>query len=134
MSIQDGCVFGFSFVDSVFRFEMYIAIPQLDPDFILSYHGRRGAFGTAAYQEDPHQVFPWLENPFEPRLQVFFVICPSHQMSSRRINNLLLMNGLSTSIFQKLDSDWVMGGSYGSCFLALTTDGEMDSIDFFNSQ
>ena len=45
--------------------------------------------------------------------------------------NLLLMNGLSTSIFQKLDSDWVMGGS---CFLALTTDGEMDSIDFFNSQ
>ena len=35
MSIQDEYLLDFSFADSVFSFKTYLAIPQLNPNFVL---------------------------------------------------------------------------------------------------
>lgn len=42
--------------------------------------GKRGAFGCSDDGDSDHKVEPWFKNPFSPDLDVFFIICPSHQV------------------------------------------------------
>ncbi len=41
--------------------------------------GNRGAYGVSN-EPDKHKVEPWFKNPFDPERNVYFVICPSHQV------------------------------------------------------
>lgn len=39
------------------------------------------AYGMSPYPEDdPHEVRPWFINPYNPYLNIYCVICPSHQV------------------------------------------------------
>ena len=42
--------------------------------------GQRGAYSVSADALDKHRVQPCFKNPFDPEIDTFFVICPSHQM------------------------------------------------------
>ena len=42
--------------------------------------GNNGAYGMKTGANDPHQIEPWLQNPFDPSRKIFWVICPSHQV------------------------------------------------------
>ncbi len=44
--------------------------------------GKRGAFGVSDDQTAKHKVEPWFKNPFDSDLNVFCIICPSHQVCS----------------------------------------------------
>ena len=45
----------------------------------LSGHGR-GTYGVKEDEPDPHQVKPWFENPLYPDVQIYMIICPTHQV------------------------------------------------------
>ncbi len=42
---------------------------------------KRGAYGKTSDNPDKHAIKPWFTNPFNPKIDVFCVICPSHQVS-----------------------------------------------------
>ena len=44
--------------------------------------GKRGAFGFSDDNSKKHAVEPWFKNPFAPDLDVFCIICPSHQVGT----------------------------------------------------
>lgn len=39
-----------------------------------------GAYGTSDDGTNKHEVKPWFQNPCDPTIDFFFVICPSHQV------------------------------------------------------
>ena len=43
-------------------------------------NGKVAAYGTSDVYTSKHEVKPWFQNPFDPDIDVFFVICPSHQV------------------------------------------------------
>ena len=43
-------------------------------------NGKVGAYGTCDDDTNKHEVKPWFQNPFDPDIDVFFVICPSNQV------------------------------------------------------
>lgn len=44
--------------------------------------GQKGAYGVSTDAFDKHRVQPCFRNPFDPEIDTFFVICPSHQVCS----------------------------------------------------
>ena len=44
--------------------------------------GTSGAYGVSNCTDDLHKVEPYFCNPFEPGRKLFWVICPSHQVST----------------------------------------------------
>ena len=46
---------------------------------IKASHGCQGMYGTCS-GEDPHQVNPWFVNPFDPSHNIYWLVCPSHQV------------------------------------------------------
>ena len=46
---------------------------------IKASHGCHGMYGTCS-GEDPHQVNPWFVNPFDPSHNIYWLVCPSHQV------------------------------------------------------
>ena len=44
--------------------------------------GVNGAFGVKQGKEDPQDVEPFFINPFNPPNKIYWIICPSHQVSS----------------------------------------------------
>ena len=48
---------------------------------VKSMCGTSGAYGVNAMASDRHKVEPCFTNPFDPETKIFWVICPSHQVS-----------------------------------------------------
>ncbi len=48
---------------------------------IKSFCGVSGAYAISSDKDDKHAIQPWFSNPFDPERKVFWVICPSHQVS-----------------------------------------------------
>lgn len=60
-----------------------------------------GAYGTSGDDTNKHEVKPWFQNPFDPAIDVFFVICPSHQV-------LHLLSIFSSLLGSRLNT-WELG-------------------------
>ena len=45
--------------------------------------GTSGAYGVRSTATDRHKIEPYFSNPFDPNRKIFWVICPSHQVSER---------------------------------------------------
>ena len=45
-------------------------------------HGHSGAYSVIQSDDDIFEVQPWMVNPFNPPHKIFWLICPSHQVSS----------------------------------------------------
>ena len=48
---------------------------------IKASHGCHGAYSMNKDAKDPFEVQPWMNNPFNPPNKIFWMICPSHQVS-----------------------------------------------------
>ena len=44
--------------------------------------GVSGAYGISASSTDRHAIKPWFSNPFNPKVNIYWIICPSHQVSA----------------------------------------------------
>lgn len=55
----------------------------------------KGAFGIDNTQDDPHAVQPWFPNPQHPDQNIYFVICPTHQV----LNDFLFTVIIYISLF-----------------------------------
>lgn len=51
--------------------------------------GQKGAYGVSTDAFDKHRVQPCFRNPFDPEIDIFFVICPSHQVCSLLLTYIL---------------------------------------------
>ena len=49
---------------------------------IKASHGCQGAYSVKQDGEDKFEVEPWMFNPFNPPHLIFWMICPSHQVSN----------------------------------------------------
>jgi len=43
-------------------------------------HGHTGMYGTSN-ASDPYAVQPWFINPYNPTSCIYWLVCPSHQVS-----------------------------------------------------
>ena len=50
---------------------------------IKSFCGVSGAYSTSSDKDDKHAIQPWFPNLFDPERKIFWVICPSHQVSTQ---------------------------------------------------
>ena len=48
---------------------------------LKSFCGASGAYGVSSKEDDKHSIQPWSSNIFDPERKIFWVICPSHQVS-----------------------------------------------------
>ena len=44
--------------------------------------GKLGAYGIDSTQPDPHKIEPYFSHPFAPGKKIFWIVCPSHQVSN----------------------------------------------------
>ena len=44
--------------------------------------GTSGAYGVRSASADRHKIEPYFSNPFDPNRKIFWIICPSHQVSA----------------------------------------------------
>jgi len=49
---------------------------------IKASHDRHGAYSVAEDQDDKYEVKPWMINPYLPTQKIFWLICPSHQVTN----------------------------------------------------
>ena len=47
---------------------------------IKASHGHLGAYSVKQNEDDIFKVKPWMVNPFNPPHNIFWLICPSHQV------------------------------------------------------
>ncbi len=70
--------------------------------------GKKGCYGSQP-GNDPHKIKPWFVNPFDPTLNVYCIICPSHQLKNQ-INALYQSRPGGTKAFktelQKPEFGW----------------------------
>ncbi|XP_065894808.1 uncharacterized protein [Dysidea avara] len=68
---------------------------------IKACHGHHGAYSVTD-GEDKFEVKPWMINPFNPPNQIFWLICPSHQLKNM-INALFSSKIGGSKQFQRTD-------------------------------
>ena len=51
---------------------------------IKASHGFHGVYLVNEQLDDKYMIEPWMINPFNPPQKLFWLICPSHQVSTVR--------------------------------------------------